>query len=133
MEIYTNREVYSEVKGERKAQRQAKKSAQRERGGKIKKAVNSNLGKALIGGLSDFGKQFSQNSNVEFQPQGNFNNDTNTLNTNLPPVEPVREPMSTTTKVIIGLGVATAIGLGVYFGFFHKGKGKGKATSTKKK
>jgi hypothetical protein len=131
MEIYTNREVYSNVtnKEKRVAKRQSKKSST-ERKRPLQNLLNNPLIKGAIGGGAQAVQDWSKNSNVEFLPQGNTTSDSNNSSSNLPPVEPVKK-MSTTTKLIIGLGVATAIGLGVYFGFFHKGKGK--ATTAKKK
>jgi hypothetical protein len=41
------------------------------------------------------------------------------------PIEEPKKPMSTTTKVLIGVGVAAVLGLGVYFvmkGNHSKGK-----------
>jgi hypothetical protein len=132
MEIYTNREVYSEVRGEKKAQRQAKKST-KERKRPFQNILNNPLVKGAIGGGAQAIQDWSRNPSVEFQTQGNTTVDTSNTDEGkkLPPVEKTKEPMSTTTKVFIGLGIATAIGLGVYFGFFHKKKGK--ATTSKKK
>lgn len=131
MEIITNGDVYSNVtSAEKKAQRQAKK-ASKPKGQGLKNLLNNPFVKGAIGGVADTAKTWSQNSNVQFDPSTSTADTTYKAQdgSKLPEVKG-KEPMSTTTKVVIGLVVVGAIGAGVYFAFFKK-KAKG-STKAKK-
>jgi hypothetical protein len=100
---------YSNVKGKKKV-----------KSGKFKENVKGGYQKVKeAGGLS-----FLENI-LGLNQQGTNTQitDTNTLPTTNPQIE-VKEPMSTQTKVLIGIGIAGAIGLAVWYFKFRNKSGK---------
>lgn len=96
----------------------AKGKGKKQRSGKLKEKVQGGYQRVKeAGGLSFLENVLGLNQQAQNQGtmQGNQLPDAN-LNVQ------VKEPMSNTTKILIGVGVAGAVGLAVwYFGFRKKG------------
>jgi len=91
--------------------------AKKKRSGKFGEKIKGGYQKVKeAGGLSFLENIFGLNQNT--------NQNTYDPNANVNFNQPTKQPMSTTTKILIGLAVAGVVGFGVYYFGFRKKSGK---------